>query len=94
MPISYERANELSHGMIERLVKTPGITLRAEKEVVRNRIQKLILEWDREVQKLDAEARKRLLQKNRRVVEGSREWDLLLGQELEALFTELLAKGE
>jgi hypothetical protein len=94
MAISHERATDLSYRIIERLAKTRGVTLKAEKEVVRNRIQKLLMEWDREYGKLEAEAKLRVAKSGRRPAEGSREWDLMMSQELERLLDEQAARGE
>ena len=94
MAISRERANDLSHRILEGLRKTPGVELTAEAEFVRNRIAAALGEWERESDLLAAEARKRVLAKGRRVPEGSREFDQLLSEELRRLWAERAAKGE
>lgn len=94
MAISHERAADLSHRIADRLAKTRGITLKAEKEQVRNRIQRLLLEWDREYEKLEAEARQRLLKSGKRIAEGSREWDLRFTEHLEKVLEEYASRGE
>ena len=48
MPISRERAVDLSHRMIERVLKTPGVELAVEREYARNQILKGLLAWDKE----------------------------------------------
>ena len=94
MPLSRERAVDLSHRMIERLRKTPGVTLPREREFVRNRVSSALLEWDNENEGLAAEARKRILARGRRVAEGSREWDLLLAEEMRRLWGARSTRGE
>ena len=94
MGLSRERANDLSHRVLEALRKTPGVELTAEPEFVRNRIAAALSEWDRESEALSAEARKRVLARGRRVAEGSREYDQLLSEELRRLWDERAAKGE
>jgi len=94
MPLSRERAVDLSHRMIERLAKEPGVELAHEREFVRNQILKALLDWDREEERLSAEVKKRLATRARRVAEGSREWDLLYAEEMEKALSALLGRGE
>ncbi len=94
MGLSRERAVDLSHRILERLGTVPGAALTAEREFVRNRTLQLLLEWDRESERLEEEARKRVAARGRRVAPGSREWDLLFGEEMERLYVELLGRGE
>jgi hypothetical protein len=92
--ISRERAVDLSHRMVERLGKTPGVALAAEREYLRNHILQALLSWDKENERLLRETEKKLLSKARRVVEGSREWDLLFAEEMERAYAALLSRGE
>jgi hypothetical protein len=94
MGLSRERANDLSHRILEGLRKTPGVEVTAEAEFVRNRIAAALGEWERESEGLAAEARKRVLAKGRRVAEGSREFDQLLSEELRRLWDERATRGE
>jgi hypothetical protein len=92
--ISRERAIDLSHRMVERLSKTAGVELAAEREQVRNQILKALLDWDRELEKVATEVTRKLSARGGRVVAGSREWDLLHAEELEKALGSLLARGE
>jgi hypothetical protein len=92
--ISRERAVDLSHRMVERLSKTPGIAFSAEREYLRNHILQALLAWDKENERLSRETEKKLLARARRVVEGSREWDLLFAEEMERAYAALLSRGE
>ena len=92
--ISRARAVDLSHRMVERLSKTPGVTLTAEREYLRNHILQAILAWDKENERISSETEKKLLARARRVVEGSREWDLLFAEEIERAYAALLSRGE
>lgn len=94
MTLSRERAVDLSHRMVDRFAKTPGIELGGEREFVRNQVMKAVLEWDRELERLTAEVKSRIAARSRRVVEGTREWDLLLSEELTRALTDLLGRGE
>ena len=93
MGFSRERAVDLSHRIIERIVAAPGVTLLAEREFSRNRVLQALLDWDRETDRLEEKVRARLREK-RRAVEGSREWDLLFAEEMTRAYTELLGRGE
>jgi hypothetical protein len=92
--ISRERAVDLSHRMVERLSKTPGVALAAEREYLRNHILQAILAWEKENERISGATEKRLLARSRRVVEGSREWDLLFAEEMERAYAALLSRGE
>jgi hypothetical protein len=92
--ISRARAVDLSHRMVERLSKTPGVTLGAEREYLRNQILQALLAWDKENERLSRESEQKLLARARRVVEGSREWDLLFAEEMERAYAALLSRGE
>jgi hypothetical protein len=94
MAISRERAVDLSHRMVERLAKTPGVALAGEREYVRNHLLQAILGWDRENETLTAAVKAKIGARKRRVVEGTREWDLLLAEEMERSYAALLAHGE
>jgi hypothetical protein len=94
MALSRERAVDLSHRIVERLTAAGGIGLAAEKEFSRNRILQALLEWDRQSSVLEEKIRKKLRAKGGRLVEGSREWDLLFGEEIIRAYEELVARGE
>ena len=93
MPLSRERAVDLSHRMVERLHGMAGIELTHEVEFVRNHLLKALLEWDRENARLESGVRAKLLAKARKAVEGSREWDLLFAEEMERAYAALAARG-
>jgi hypothetical protein len=94
MALSRERAVNLSHRMIERLAGTAAVEIVREREVVRNAILQALLQWDRENERLRAEAARKIAARGRRAPEGSREWDLLMGEELEKAYAAVLSHGE
>ena len=63
-----------------------------EREYARNQILKGLLAWDKESDRLAEEVRARL--RTRRVVEGSRDWDLAFAADLEAALAALATRGE
>jgi hypothetical protein len=92
--ISRERAVDLSHRMVERLAKTPGVTVAAEREFLRNHILQALLAWDKENEKITQTVKAKIASRGRRVVEGTREWDLLVAEELERAYAAILTHGE
>jgi hypothetical protein len=92
--ISRERAVDLSHRMVERLGKTPGVAVVAEREFLRNHILQALLAWDRENDRITEAVKAKIAAKSRRVVEGTREWDLLVAEEMERAYAALLTRGE
>ena len=93
MPLSRERAVDLSHRMVGKMAGTASVTLLREREYVRNHLLRALLEWDREVGRLEAEIRGRILARPRKPAEGSREWDLLFSEEMERAYAALAARG-
>jgi len=93
MAVSRERAVDLSHRMVERIAGTAAITLTHEREFVRNHLLQILLEWDRETARLEAEVRAKLQARPRKPPEGSREWDLLFAEEMERAYAALAARG-
>jgi hypothetical protein len=79
--------------MVERLGKTPGVTLAAEREFLRNHILQAILAWDKENERVTEAVKAKIAARSRRVVEGTREWDLLVAEELERAYAALLSRG-
>jgi hypothetical protein len=94
MALSRERAVDLSHRMVERLGKTPGVAVVSEREFLRNHNLQALLAWDKENDRLTEGVKAKLAGRSRRVVEGSREWDLLYAEEMERAYAALLARGE
>jgi hypothetical protein len=94
MALSRERAVDLSHRIVERLAKTPGVALAGEREYVRNHLLQALLAWDRENDKIAEAVKAKIAARGRRVVEGTREWDLLYAEEMERAYAALLTRGE
>lgn len=94
MPISRERAVDLSHRMLERLEATQGVALHGTRDIVRGKILNAILAWDKELETVTAEVEKKLAAKGPRLVAGSREWDLRRGEELERALMTRISQGE
>ena len=94
MSLSHERAIDLSRRILDGLRKAPGVELTAEAEYVTKGISSALQGWEKENEALATEARKRVLARGRRVVEGSREFDQILSEELRRLWDERATRGE
>ncbi|MEO6325987.1 MAG: DUF507 family protein [Thermoanaerobaculia bacterium] len=94
MPLSRERAVDLSHRLMERIKAAPGLEVVKDRELVRNQAVKALNDWDRELDKLTADVKKRVSARARRVPEGSRQWDLLVNEELEKELAAYIGRGE
>lgn len=94
MALSHERAVDLSHRILERMRKTPGVTLAEEPEQVRNKALRALLDWDKELERLGRDIRAKIASRARPPAEGSRQHELLFAEELEKALATLLARGE
>lgn len=80
--------------MAGKLAATSGIAVTAEREVLRSQILQTLLEWDRESGRLEKSAADRVAGRGRRPPEGSREWELLVFEELQKAYDALAGRGE
>lgn len=94
MPISRERAVDLSRRIADRLGTLPGVERTSTTEQLRGRILQALLEWDRESEKIQTEVKAKLLARPRKPVEGTREWDLLFAEEVSRAYQQLVTRGE
>lgn len=94
MARSRERAVDLSHRILDRMRETPGVALSEQPEQVRNKVLRALLDWDQELERLGADAKKKIAARARPPVEGSRAYELLYSEELEKGLAALLARGE
>jgi hypothetical protein len=92
--LSRPRAVDLAARILERFQKSPSIELTKDANWVRGRILQALVDWDRQNDRIHEEVRARLLARAGRVQEGSREWDLLFGEELQRAYDEIAARGE
>ncbi len=92
--MSRERALDLARRVALRLEKTPGVEMTSTRETLTNRLLQILLEWDREAERIAADVKKKLLARPRTPPEGSREWDLLFAEEYARALAEQAARGE
>ena len=77
MSLSREKVNHLSQLLVRRLEEMPEVTLRMPSNTVRLQIVGAIQEALRLEEEVDFAVRQTLVSYTRRVVEGSREWDVM-----------------
>lgn len=77
MSLSREKVNHLSQLVVRRLEDMPEVTLRMPSNTVRLQIVGAIQEALRLEEEVDFAVRQTLASYTRRIVEGSREWDVM-----------------
>ena len=77
MSLSREKVNHLSQLVVRRLEDMPEVTLRMPSNTVRLQIVNAIQEALRLEEEVDFAVRQTLASYTRRIVEGSREWDVM-----------------
>ncbi len=77
MSLSREKVNHLSQLVVRRLEEMPEVTLRMPSNTVRLQIVNAIQEALRLEEEVDFAVRQTLASYTRRIVEGSREWDVM-----------------
>ena len=77
MSLSREKINHLSQVLIQKLERLPGVTFQAPANTVRLEIVRSFNEALKLEEDIDAMVRRTLLSYSRKIVEGSREWDVM-----------------
>ncbi|GIX46197.1 MAG: hypothetical protein KatS3mg131_0408 [Candidatus Tectimicrobiota bacterium] len=77
MALSREKVNHLSQILIRGLQQFPGVTLQAPANTVRLEIVNTFQQALKLEEAIDAAVRQKLASYSRRIVEGSREWDVM-----------------
>jgi hypothetical protein len=88
MSLSREKINHLSQILTKGLAELPGGTLRAPENTVRLEIVRAVQDALRLEEEIEAAVRRTLYSYTRKIVEGSREWDVMY----QKLYDEEMAK--
>jgi hypothetical protein len=88
MSLSRAKINHLSQLLVRELSQLPGVTFQAPSNTVRLEIVRSFNEALKLEEVIDAKVRRTLQSYSRRIVEGSREWDVMY----QKLYDEELAK--
>jgi hypothetical protein len=77
MSLSREKVNALSQLLIKGLADVPGVTFQAPENTVRLEIVRAIQDALKLEEAIEATVRRTLNSYSRKIVEGSREWDVM-----------------
>lgn len=77
MSLSRPKINQLSQLIIKNLQQTSAIRLRKAENDVRLQIVKTLMDELKIEEIIDAEVRRKLASYSRKILEGSREWDVM-----------------
>lgn len=77
MRLSREKINHLSHLVVQELEAIPEIRFLTESNAVRLQVVRSITEGLKLEESIDEEVRRTLHSYSRKIVEGSREWDVM-----------------
>ena len=77
MRLSREKINVLSHQIAEKLAATDEIEFIEDRNTIRLAVFDIITKWLKKEEAVDAGARKKIESQQRKIPEGSAEWDIL-----------------
>jgi len=77
MRLSREKVNLLSHQITERLASIDEIQFIEDRNTIRLAVFDILTKWLKKEAAVDAEARRKIESQQRRIPEGSAEWDIL-----------------
>ncbi len=83
MRLSDDKINYLSHVLVGSLVDYPEMDFEVEDNEVRLTIKEALLESFSAIDALEEKVRETLLSYSRKIVEGSREWDMMYSKTYE-----------
>jgi hypothetical protein len=75
--LSREKINVLSHQIAERLATTDEIEFIEDRNTIRLAVFDIITKWLKKEETVDASARKKIESQQRKIPEGSSEWEIL-----------------
>ena len=77
MRLTRERINVLSHQIAEKLASTDEIVFIEDRNTIRLAVFDIVTKWLKKEEAVDAGARKKIESQQRKIPEGSAEWDIL-----------------
>jgi hypothetical protein len=75
--LTREKINVLSHQITERLAASDEIEFIEDRNTIRLAVVEILTKWLKKEEGVDAAARKKIESQQRRIPEGSAEWDIL-----------------
>jgi hypothetical protein len=91
MRLSDDKINYLSHVLVKSLKDFPEIQFKEEENQVRLSIKEALLESLDLFDKIEEKVRETLISYSRKIVEGSREWDVMFSKAYEEEIKKLKA---
>jgi hypothetical protein len=77
MRLSNEKTTLLAHQIAQRLVELDEIVFVEDRETIRQSIKEILVKWLRKEEGVEAAARKKIESQQRKIPEGSSEWEVL-----------------
>jgi uncharacterized protein len=75
--LSREKVNLLSHHVAEKLASMDAIDFIEDRNTIRLAVFDILMKWLKKEETIDAAARKKIESQQRKIPEGSAEWDIL-----------------
>jgi hypothetical protein len=75
--LSREKINLLSHHVAERLAAIDAVDFIEDRNTIRLAVFDILTKWLRKEEAIDAAARKKIESQQRKIPEGSAEWEIL-----------------
>ena len=91
MRLSDDKVSHLSHLLLAALLEYPDVDYRAEDNQVRLMVKEALVESLRTLEELEEKVNHTLQSYSRKIVEGSREWDLMYSKTYEEELQKLKA---
>ena len=77
MRLTREKVNLLSHHVAEKLASIDAVEFIEDRNTIRLAVFEILMKWLRKEEAVDAAARRKIDSQQRRIPEGSAEWDIL-----------------
>ena len=77
MRLTREKINVLSHQVTERLAASDDIEFVEDRNTIRLAVFEIVTKWLKKEETVDAAARKKIESQQRKIPEGSAEWEIL-----------------
>ena len=77
MRLSREKINLLSHHVAEKLAAIDAVEFIEDRNTIRLAVVEILTKWLKKEEAIDAAARKKIESQQRKIPEGSAEWEIL-----------------
>ena len=77
MRLTREKVNLLSHHVADKLAEIDAVEFIEDRNTIRLAVFEILMKWLKKEEAIDAAARRKIDSQQRRIPEGSAEWDIL-----------------